>query len=336
MKVFLLSKEKENKWNQFVDSHKKGSVYYKTDWRDTITKEFGHKFNYYYVEFEGEIIGILPLFMVNSIFKKGIISIPYCPYGGILSVNSKAENLLINKALEYAEDRKATYIELKEIDNKYKGFVNVSNHITFHLSLKKEPEFIWKELSKSTRRHIKKGQKLDYNITFDSNIEVFYDLYLKHLKMIGTPSMSKNFFKTLLDNFGDSLKIVTIWMENTPAASILLFISNNTIIYDRGSTNYDLRHLSLNYVLFWEVINKYANSKFDFFDFGRSVEESGTFQFKNGWRPKIVKLNYQYYILHGNLPNYSQNSWKRKFFTIFFKKMPNIPLLAYQLRKWFP
>ena len=336
MKIVLLSKENENNWNNFIDNHKNGLIYYKTEWRDAISKEYGHDSKYYYVENKEKIIAILPLFIVHSIFKKVIISIPYCPYGGVLSVDSNAESLLINKALELAKERKVDYIELKEVNSKYKEFVNVSNHITFHLSLKKEFELIWSELSKSTKRHVKKGQKLDYKITFDSNIEVFYNLYLKHLKKIGTPPMSMRFFKVLHQNYGESFKIATIWFENNPAASILLLISNNSVIYDRGSTNYDLRHLSLNYVLFWEIIKKYSNSKFDYFDFGRSVKDSGTFQFKNGWRPKIIPLNYQYYILKGNTPNYSQVNSKRKLFTHIFKWLPRIPYIDYKIRKWFP
>lgn len=335
MNLRLLTNNKERKWDDFVKMHPKGSIYFKIAWKDTVVNEFGHESIFIYIEDNEEIVAVLPLFLIHSIFGKKLVSIPYCPYGGVLSKNDEAEHMLIQEALRLRIKYKADYIELKSLDNQYDSFSTVSNYLTFHLSLEDDFELIESRFSKNTKRNINKAKKLDYELSIDSNINIFYDLYDIHMRKIGTPSLSKRFFHGMALNFGKSLQVATIWYKGVPAASIVLLFSDDSIIYDRGATNYELRHLNLNYALFWELIRKYSNTSHKYFDFGRSVVESGTYQFKNGWRPEIKKMNYQYLVSKGKLPDYSQESFKRKLFTKLFKKLPNFPFLNYQLRKRF-
>ena len=326
----------EKEWDNFVQSNK-CSYYFKISWRDVIHQNFNHQYKYYiHTDENGKIDGILPLFVIKSFLGTKLISIPYCPYGGVISKDEMVIDLLIAKAIEIGKSLNAKYIELKETSATYPNFIESSSYLTFKLNLSYPILEIWSNLSKSTKRKIKNSEKVETRITIDSNIEVFYRLYLKHLKKMGTPAIKFSFFENLIKKDPTNVKVATIWYEGIAASSILLLETDAGVIYDRGATNYGLRFLNLNYKLFWEIIKHYNKLEMNSFDFGRSVEESGTFQFKNSWRPNIIKLQYQYYLYNGSPINHSQSSWKRKVITKILKSLPRIEYIDNYLRKLYP
>lgn len=331
-----LTNSKEKEWDNFVQSNE-CSYYFKISWRDVVYQNFNHQYKYYiHTDEFGKIDGILPLFIIKSFLGTKIISIPYCPYGGVITKKEIVKNLLLAKAIELGKSLNAKYIELKETSEINPNFVESSNYLTFKLNLWNPIPDIWSNLSKSTKRKIKNSEKIDTKITVDANIEVFYKLYSKHLKKIGTPVIKFGFFEELIKKDRMNVKVATIWYDGNAASSILLLETSTGVIYDRGATNYNLRFLNLNYKLFWEIIKHYSNLKMKSFDFGRSVEESGTFQFKNSWRPDILKLHYQYYLYDGSPIDHSQSGWKRKVISKILKLLPRIESIDNYLRKLYP
>lgn len=334
--IIEITRDKEKEWDDFVQSHK-CSYYFKIAWRDVVYINFKHQYQYYIsTNNSGEIDGILPLFVIKSFLGVKLISIPYCPYGGVVANNDNIKNLLINKAIDLGRSFNAKYVEIKNVNELYKNFIIYSNYYTFQLNLDIPINDIRTSLSKSNKRKLNKSKNLNTKVTIDSNIEVFYKLYLKHLKNKGTPAIKYKFFKDIIENDKENVKVATIWYKGEVASSILLLETPYRVIYDRGAINEKLRDLNLNYTLFWEVIKYYSELDVKYFDFGRSIKESGTFQFKRSWRPNLIKLNYQYYLFRGVIPEYSQSGRKRKILTKILKVFPRIEYVDNYLRKLFP
>lgn len=334
--IIELTQNKEKEWDDFIQSHN-CSYYFKIAWRDVVYNSFNHQYKYYIsLNDRGEIDGVLPLFVIESFLGIKLISIPYCPYGGVITNDDNIKSLLIKEAIDLGNSLNAKYVEIKGINELYENFLNSSNYYTFMLNLDIPINDIRTKLSKSNKRKLNKGKKLNTQVTIDSNIEVFYKLYLKHLKNKGTPAIHSDFFKDLIEKDKKNVKVATIWYNDEPASSILLLETRDKVIYDRGAINKKLRNLNLNYVLFWNVIKYYSELGVKYFDFGRSVKESGTFQFKGSWRPDIIKLNYQYYLYRGKLPEYSQSGRKRKILSKLLKSFPRIGYVDHYLRKLFP
>jgi hypothetical protein len=64
-----------------------------------VEKTYKHKPIYLIAKEEGEIKGVLPLFLVKSmIFGKKLVSVPFAPYGGACADNGIIENALIEEA----------------------------------------------------------------------------------------------------------------------------------------------------------------------------------------------------------------------------------------------
>jgi len=93
------------------------------------------------------------------------------------------------------------------------------------------------------------------------------------------------------------------------------------------------------YTLIWKLIENSCERGIKWFDFGRSVQESGTFQFKTGWGAEPVQLNYQYYLHNKKkMPDTSQMNPKRKQFAKIWKMLPLAVAntLGPAIRKYYP
>lgn len=319
----LTNDQHYNEWDDFVLNHPDGTIYHQIGWKKLIQKTYNHEPVYLYGKENGKIVGVLPLFLIKAFYKKKFISIPYCPYGGILAINNKVQNLLIEKAIYLTKTLKCEYLELREKKGLNYSLKRNDKYFSFVLKLSKDLNDLWNSFSQSTRRHIRKAEKIDFEIRKNKDIETFYGLYSKHMKNIGTPTLGYPFFKNLADILNDSFGISTIYYNNQPVSSVLLLYYKNTVVYDRGASSFENKNLNLNYILFWKIICDFSKQNFEYFDFGRSIPESGTFQFKNGWRPEVINLQYHYYLNNDNsIPDISQNSSKRKIFAKIWRNLP--------------
>ena len=63
-----------------------------------MAKTYKHKPIYLIAKENGEIKGVLPLFLMRSmIFGKKLVSVPFAPYGGVCADNKAIENALVEK-----------------------------------------------------------------------------------------------------------------------------------------------------------------------------------------------------------------------------------------------
>ncbi|MGH9857465.1 MAG: FemAB family XrtA/PEP-CTERM system-associated protein, partial [Acidobacteriota bacterium] len=101
-------------WNVFVRSNSEGTFFHLLEWRDVIARNFGYQPFYLYVEREGAILAILPLFLVKSLlFGKRLMSLPVGVYGGLVSRNEEASELLLNQAQGLAHKHQVAHLEIR-------------------------------------------------------------------------------------------------------------------------------------------------------------------------------------------------------------------------------
>ena len=72
-------------WDTFVQNHEFGSIFHTMAWRDTVERTFGHEDIYLLAARDGVIVGVLPMFLVNSRFAgRLLMSVPCAVEGGVL------------------------------------------------------------------------------------------------------------------------------------------------------------------------------------------------------------------------------------------------------------
>src|SRR6516162_318693 len=77
-------------WDDYVMRHPQGSLFHLTSWKRVIERAFGYRAQYLFMEQEGAIRGVLPMFQVSSpIQGRTLISTPFAVYGGPCADNEQ-------------------------------------------------------------------------------------------------------------------------------------------------------------------------------------------------------------------------------------------------------
>ena len=70
-------------WDDFVGVSSSGTFFHTINWKTVIEKAFGYTSLYFFVEDQGHIKGVLPLFLVKKPLRgRVLISVPFGVYGG--------------------------------------------------------------------------------------------------------------------------------------------------------------------------------------------------------------------------------------------------------------
>lgn len=326
MEIKELGRKDEKAWDEFVNKSNDSTFFHQIGWKRVVEKTYGHKSIYLFAEEDGEVEGILPLFLIKSlIFGKKLVSLPFTMYGGVCSENDIVINALVEEAKKITIDFGADYLELRHFNEKSVNLPTTYKYFTSILNLHQNLELLCQNFRKSTRRYVRKSSKMNFKITIVSkDVKKFYEVYSRGMRDLGTPAEGYTFFKNLLHEFGDYVNMPIVEYEGEIIDTVLLLYFRDTVIYERGASLEEYKHLNPNYLLFWELINDSCEKGLHFFDFGRSLWNSGTFFFKSGWGANPKQLYYQYYL--GNkvrdIPDISQASPKRKMFAKVWRRVP--------------
>ena len=325
MEITELRREEEKAWDEYVYKSSSSTFYHQLGWRNVVKKTYKHKPIYLVAKENGELKGVLPLFLMKSmIFGKKLVSVPFAPYGGVCADDGIAEKMLIEEAIRVAEECNADYLELRQFNRNETELAANDAYVTSILELDKNPDVLWNTFRKSMRRYVRKAIKNDFQVTINSkNLKEFYNIYSQGMHNLGTPAHSYTFFRNILLEFPEDTNIATIEYKDKVISTIFMLYFKNMVIYGWGASLKEYLELSPNYLLFWEAIKDSCEKGLDFFDFGRSQPNTGVFLFKEGWGAEPKQLYYLYYLNNINkMPDTSQSNPKRQKFAGIWGKLP--------------
>ena len=341
IEICELKKTDEKTWDDYIYRSANSTFFHQIGWKRVVEKTYGHKPVYLIAEDDGEIKGVLPLFLMKSrIFGKKLVSVPFAPYGGVCADNGAIERELIREAKRITDELNLDYLELRHFDNLGNGtFVSDKKYVTFILALDQDPEVVWRKFNNKVRNAIRKGLKSELKVE-EAVLKDFYEIYTRGMRSLGTPPHSYEFFKNLISQFSEQTKIVSVLYRDVVVAAMFLLSFKENLISGWAASDRRYWKFNPNNVLYWEVIKNACEEGYRYFDFGRSMYNSGTFKFKKPWGTEIRTLTYQYYCrnVNGRIPDTSQISPKRQKFAKIWRKLP-LPLtnrLGPKLRRNFP
>ncbi len=313
MEIKILERKDESRWDQFIMNHGSSTFFQQIGWRKVVEETYNHKPFYLFAEENGKIVGILPLFLVDSlIFGKRLVSIPYGSYAGICADGQDVVNALVSKAIKLSKDLNVKFLELRNMERVPEMPTN-DKHVTMLLRLDQGEKAIWSNVRKGMKGCVKKAVKEELKIKLDSkNIDGFYSIYCRRMHELGTPVPPVSFFRNVLGQFSDT-SIATIDYKGEILASQVLLFFKKTVVYGWGASSNHYSEWHPVHLLLWEVIRSTAAKGFEVFDFGRSTYDSGTYNFKKWWGAEPQPLFYQYYLnktrdvpyIHPSNPKYS-------------------------------
>jgi FemAB-related protein (PEP-CTERM system-associated) len=340
--VRQFQKEDTERWDSFVFKHPGGTFFHQTAWKRVIEKTFDHKGTYAFVERDGQIVAIAPLFGIsNWMVGNCLISSPLAAYGGILATDPDAEQALLEFIKNQAREQKVDYLELRNPSGgTLPGFVANTRYAGFSMPLGKDAEATLKGLPKDIRYMIRKAEKADLHVKRGPElIEEFYRLFAINMRRLGTPVFPKSLFLNLLEEYGKQIDVMIVYAGVKPVASSVSFLFRDTMHpYYIGGLPV-ARDLAANNFLWWERIKFGIASGMTTFDFGRSKKGTGAYAFKKKWNPKISDLDYQVFLVkRKTAPNFSPANPKFELATQVWSRLPLLltNCLGPRIVKWIP
>ena len=323
-------------WDDFVCGHPEGTFFHLWGWRNVLSESFGYEPYYICAEEMGTVVGVLPLFLVRSyLFGRSLITIPMGVYGGPLAINEAAEGALLSKAEDLLQRTHARYLEVR--GNPYRQselnfpqlrggnqYARKDLYVTFIGEIGPTSEANLARIPRKQRRMIRQGQKYGLNATFDNGrLDEWYAIYAASVKNLGTPVYSYRYFKKLLGQFNDRCKVLLIDHGSKPVAGVVSFFFKDQVLPYYGGALRDCFHLAPNDFMYWELLSYGAANNYRVFDFGRSKQGTGSFDFKRHWGFEPRPLTYWYRCRNGlAVPDTSPLNPKLQWAIRIWKNLP--------------
>ncbi|WP_165314151.1 FemAB family XrtA/PEP-CTERM system-associated protein [Vibrio ziniensis] len=314
-------------WDEYVHQHPKGSFFHLSGWIKVINGAFQHKHHYIMAVQNEKIVGLLPLFEQKShLFGHALISTPFCVYGGVIADNQFIERKLEDAAYKLGCQLNVDYIELRDREYKesYSPWVEHCHHSTFSCGIADTPEEILTAVKRKQRAVIR--HSLNNNLHWDNSPspELCYDVYAESVRNLGTPVFNKKLFTLLTQVFGEQCETLIIrTADNTPISSVLSFYYKDEVLPYYGGGTLDARALKSNDFMYYQLMCIARNKGNTKFDFGRSKQDSGSYNFKKNWGMQEEHLHYRIALIKSQqAPNLSPNNPKYKYFIAIWQKLP--------------
>jgi len=290
--------EYAQRWDQFVLEQPGGTFFHLTGWKRAVERAFGHQACYSLVLEDGQVVGVLPLFLVRSrLFGRFLVSNPFAVYGGICTDREEARRLLIRRTEQLAVELGVDYAEFRNRSPDQSSWPHSDLYVTFIETLPEDPENCLRNLPRKARAAARQSIKfgLQADISLDQ-LDRHYQLNAVQMRRLGSPGLPRAWFRALAEEFDDRSTILTVTHQGQPIASVLVFLFRDTVLpyYSGSLAEYNQFHP--NNFMYLKLMEYGVRQGYRRFDFGRSRKDTGPYRFKRhqGFTPQ--PLPYQFYL----------------------------------------
>lgn len=313
-------------WDGYLSGHSHATLFHHPGWGRVMEGAYGNRPWYLTARREGRIVGTLLLVTQRSLlFGCHLCSIPYMDVSGILSEDMEASNALTHQAAVVMREERARWVELRHERQLPVALPARTDKITFRLALPSDPDELWAGFKSKLRTKI--GRPGRNGMTCSSGGEEmlgdFHQVYARNMRDLGSPPHSLRFFRLLVEHFRSSVRFFVVRQGGTTLAASLTFFDRRGVHVPWSGSDWRVRHLSPNMLLYWTMISEAARFGAPHFDFGRCSRDSGTYDFKQQWGGQEVPLTWHYILADGqSLPDLRPDSPRYRLMVACWKRLP--------------
>lgn len=312
------------RWNAFVQAHGSSTFFHRFEWKQVLEDSFGHETHYLLAEFAGEITGILPLARVRSrLFGDALVSTPFCVYGGIVAQGAAAFGALTDAACRLATDLGVDHLEMRNLRRLHPDWPCKDLYVTFRKSIDPDSEKNMMAIPRKQRAMVRKGMQKGLKSRIDTDVADHYKMYSESLRNLGTPVFSRRYLEVLQASFGADVEILTVTHEGKPVSSVMNFMFKGEVLPYYGGGSAEARGLAASDYMYWEVMERARSRGANLFDYGRSKQGTGSFEFKCHWGFEPQPLFYEYFLVKArSVPNLSPTNPRYRAMIDMWKRLP--------------
>lgn len=313
-------------WDTFVQHHPASNAYHQYAFRRVIEASFGHRTLYLAaLDHTGALCGILPAVQLKSrTFGNYVVAVPFFNYGGALGRDDAIERQLMEALNQQADALGASHVEYRDTAPR-PGLPQKTEKASLILKLPRQPEQLWQDIGSKVRAQIKKADSFD--LVFRTGklelLDDFYKVFAINMRDLGTPVYGKAFFANLLREPSLNTRLALVYRHGKPVSCGFLLSYHGTQEIPWASTLRTANAFNANMFMYWNILRQAIESGHEYFDFGRSSKDAGTFKFKTQWGAQPAQLYWHYWLKGGGeLPALNPDNPKFKLAIAVWQRLP--------------
>jgi len=291
-----MSADDASRWDEFVSGCPEATFFHRSGWKSVLQESFGHRTHYLLAERASGIVGVLPLAQVKSLFfGHSLVSLPFCAYGGVAATDPGAVSALHRSARELGKRLGVEHLELRDRTQREPEWPQQNLYVTFRKELLPDAEANMLAIPRKQRAVVRKGIKNGLTSHVDAGVDRFFALYADNMHRHGTPPLSRRYFEMLQQTFGRDVEVLTVTDAGGRAvSSVLSFYFRDEVLPYYAGDDEVARDLGGNDFKYWELMRRACERGVRVFDYGRSKQGTGPFDFKRNWGFEPAPLAYEY------------------------------------------
>jgi len=313
------------RWEAFVQACPEATFFHRIGWREVIERSFGHRPRYLVAERGTSIAGILPLAEVKSLlFGHALVSLPFCAVAGVAASDEEVRSKLQEAAKALGGRIGVQHLELRHPAPREPAWPRQDLYASFRKPLLPGVEANLLAIPRKQRAMVRKGLKNGLVGELDAGVERFFALYADNVHRHGTPPLPKRYFEALRTTFGKDAEVLTVQdATGKPVSSVLSFYFKDEVLPYYAGDCVDARELAANDFKYWELMRRACERGVRLFDFGRSKQGTGPFDFKKNWGFEPAPLAYEYCLYRrSSIPQNNPLNPKYRAFIALWKRLP--------------
>jgi FemAB-related protein (PEP-CTERM system-associated) len=298
--------ELRRRWAQICEHCGQTAPSRRLEWLEILRNGLGHRPVVLEAKLGNETIGMLPLvFIESALFGRFLVGLPYLNVGGVLSRDDDAALLLIDRAVELADELDVKYLELRHEERRPHPSLQheLSEKVHMRLELPTTSTELWQRFDPKVRNQIRKAQKEGLQVEWgrEELLRDFYTVFSVNMRDLGTPVFSRHLFANILTCLPGAAEICVIRRRGRCLAAAVLVHGDGMSEVPSASSLRRFNHLNGNMLMYWHLLMRSIERGQAVFDFGRSSPGSNTYRFKAQWGAMPHPAVWQYYLRQGSV-----------------------------------
>jgi FemAB-related protein (PEP-CTERM system-associated) len=169
---------------------------------------------------------------------------------------------------------------------------------------------------------VRKGIKNGLRSEIDGSVDRFFALYAENVHRHGTPPLPKRYFEILRNTLGAEV-LTVVDARGKAVSSVLSFYFKDEVLPYYAGDCVEARDLAANDFKYWELMRRACERGVRVFDFGRSKQGTGPYDFKRNWGFEPQPLAYEYRLYkRETIPQNNPLNPKYRALIALWKRLP--------------
>lgn len=306
--VYEVNPLSDLRWKTLVETHPAATVFHTTNWLNALQRTYGYQPTVLTLTGPDKPLenGIVLCRVSSWLTGNRLVSVPFSDHcqplvhetADLIPLLSSLKTRIGYEGCKYVEMRPLKPLDI-EIESR--ALLAPEDSFCIHLlDLRSPADELFKGFHKnSVRAPLRRSQREGVRIEEGRNevlLKAFYDLLILTRRRHRIPPQPMEWFRNLIDFFGDGALIRVAYKDRVPIASILTLAHNRSVVYKYGCSDPSFNNSGATAALIWHAIQAAQKEGFEQFDFGRSeLENTGLITFKDHWGATRTALRYYRY-----------------------------------------